>query len=133
MSFKIDSPTCISFSGGRTSAYMLHRILEENGGLPKEAVICFANTGKEDEATLKFVNDCAINWGVDIRWLEYRWDEDAKKRWALVDYESASRDGEPFEAAIKSRGYLPNPVTRYCTTLLKIRPFANYLHTISDD
>ena len=133
MSFKIDSPTCISFSGGRTSAYMLYRILEENGGLPKEAVICFANTGKEDEATLKFVNDCALNWGVDIRWLEYRWDEDAKKRWALVDYESASRDGEPFEAAIKSRGYLPNPVTRYCTTLLKIRPFANYLHTISDD
>jgi hypothetical protein len=53
---------------------MLYRILEENGGLPEEAVICFANTGKEDEATLKFVNNCAINWGVDIRWLEYRWD-----------------------------------------------------------
>ena len=47
--FEIKEPTCISFSGGRTSAYMLWRVLEAHGGkLPEEAVVCFANTGKDN-------------------------------------------------------------------------------------
>ena len=55
--FKIIEPTVISFSGGRTSDYMLWRILQSNNGLPSDAKVIFANTGKEEEATLKFVND----------------------------------------------------------------------------
>ena len=43
----ITQPTCISFSGGRTSAYMLYKVLEANDGLPEMAKVCFANTGKE--------------------------------------------------------------------------------------
>ena len=51
--YLISEPTCISFSGGRTSAYMLHRVLEANEGLPDDAIVTFANTGKEEEATLR--------------------------------------------------------------------------------
>lgn len=122
--FEIDSPTCISFSGGRTSAYMLWRVLQSNGGLPKEAIVCFANTGKEEEATLRFVRDCGLNWHVPITWLEYRNDE---KGYAVVDFDKASRNGEPFEAIIRKRNYLPNPVTRFCTSELKIRTMHKYL------
>ena len=47
--FQINEPTCISFSGGRTSAYMLYKVLEAHQmSLPDEAVVCFANTGKEE-------------------------------------------------------------------------------------
>lgn len=122
--FKIDSPTCISFSGGRTSAYMLWRVLQSNGGLPKEGVVCFANTGKEEEATLRFVKECGIRWDVKIVWVEYR---DNETGYEVVDFDSASRAGEPFEAIIKKRNYLPNPVTRFCTSELKIRVMHKYL------
>ena len=67
--FIIDEPTCISFSGGRTSAYMLWRVLQSNNGLLDDAIVCFANTGKEDEATLQFVHDCETQWNVKIHWL----------------------------------------------------------------
>ena len=126
--FKISEPTCISFSGGRTSAYMLWRVLQSHDGkLPDEAIVCFANTGKEDEATLKFVQDCSDKWNVEIHWLEYR---DADPAFIRVDFATASRNGEPFEAIIRKRQYLPNPVTRFCTAELKIRTIHKYLKSL---
>ena len=36
--YEITEPTCISFSGGRTSAFMLHKVLLNGGGqLPSQA------------------------------------------------------------------------------------------------
>lgn len=126
--YQITEPTCISFSGGRTSAYMLYKVLEANDGkLPEEAIVCFANTGKEEEATLKFVNDCSVNWNVKIHWIEYQDHEDPAQRYKEVTYETAARNGEPFEAIIRKRQYLPNPVTRFCTSELKIRTMACFL------
>ena len=125
--FFVDGPTCISFSGGRTSAYMLWRVLQSNGGLPDDALVCFANTGREEEATLRFVRDCSERWGVPITWLEFR---DDAAGYAVVDFDSASRDGEPFEALIRKRSYLPNPITRFCTSELKIRPMSRHLRAL---
>lgn len=88
--FDITEPTCISFSGGRSSAYMLWRVLQANGGLPKDAFVCFANTGKEEEATLRFVQRCAAEWDIPITWLEF---EDTETGFRTVDFASASRGG----------------------------------------
>jgi len=123
--FLILEPTVISFSGGRTSAYMLWRILQSNGGgLPNEAIVVFANTGKEEEATLEFVRDCGLNWNVEIHWLEYL---PYDPKFKVVDFNTASRNGEPFEALITKKNYLPNPVTRFCTVELKIRTIHKFL------
>ena len=125
--FKIDSPTCISFSGGRTSAYMLWRVLQSNDGLPKEALVCFANTGKEDEATLRFVDRCSKEWGVPISWLEYR---PVEPYFEVVGFDTASRDGEPFMAMIQKERYLPNPIQRICTSRLKVRTMHRYQRSL---
>ena len=112
--FRIEGPACISFSGGRTSGYMLWRILQAHGGkLPDDVVVLFANTGKEMPETLDFVQECSERWGVPIVWLEYGR--------SIVDYKTASRNGEPFDLLTTKRSYLPNPVTRFCTQELKIK------------
>lgn len=131
--FKISGPTCISFSGGRTSAYMLWRVLQSNDGLPDGAKVIFANTGKEEEATLRFVQDCSERWNVPITWVEYHDAPETKDRFRVVTFETASRDGEPFEAIIRKRNYLPNPVSRFCTVELKIHPELRFLKSIGWD
>lgn len=121
--FHITGPAVISFSGGRTSAYMLRRILQAHGGtLPDDVLVCFANTGREMPATLRFVHDCQTQWGVPVHWLEYRRDADTGRVWAEeVGFNSASRNGEPFMQMLGNKQMLPNPVMRFCTTELKIR------------
>ena len=131
--FEILEPTCISFSGGRTSAFMLYKILEAHDmSLPSEAIVCFANTGKECEETLEFVHACETNWGVKINWLEYKAHEVPKERFKVVTYETASRNGEPFFDSIKQNGKfnLPNPVARFCTTNMKIRVIHHFLKSL---
>ena len=126
--FLINEPTCISFSGGRTSAYMLYRILEAHQmSLPKEAIVCFANTGKEDEATLKFVQACSDNWNIEIHWLEWRNNDLGYER---VTFQTASRDGEPFRDMCIKRKALPNGFMRFCTGELKIDVVHKYLKDI---
>lgn len=121
----IDRPAVISFSGGRTSGYMLRRCLEAFGGaLPADVHVLFGNTGKERPETLDFVEECGRRWGVLIRWLEYR---AAGSHVAEVNHKTASRQGEPFAALIERRNYLPNPVTRFCTQELKIRPMRDWM------
>jgi len=122
--FKIDGPTCISFSGGRSSAYMLWRTLQSNDGLPSGSVVCFANTGKEDPRTLDFVDECAHRWGVNIWWVEY---ENSDLGFRNVQRGYASENGEPFAALIQKKKYLPNAVTRFCTSDLKIKPISAML------
>lgn len=128
--FLIEGPATISFSGGRTSGYMLWRILQANGGkLPDGVSVLFANTGKEMPQTLDFVRDVGRAWSVPITWLEYRW-RDGKHTFSKVDWQTASRDGEPFAEIIKHRRMLPNPRVRFCTVELKVRTMHRYLRSI---
>lgn len=124
--YHLRGKTVLSFSGGRTSAYMLRQVLDHNDDL-SDLLVLFANTGKEHPATLEFVRECAERWAAPITWLEYR---DNEQGFAAVDFDTCSRDGEPFEAVIRKRKYLPNPVTRFCTVELKIRTMHRYLKSI---
>ena len=121
----LKNKTVVSFSGGRSSAYMLYKILKAHDfKLPDNVAVIFCNTGKEMPQTLKFVHDCAEKWNVNIVWLEYA----GAKKYKIVDYESASRNGEPFAQLIKDRQYLPNSLARFCTSELKVLTIERYMN-----
>lgn len=129
-----DGNVLISFSGGRTSGYMLHRILEANGDLPDRVKVLFANTGREMPGTLDFVHNIEKNWGVDITWLEYsrapsnRY-QNGKAHFQTVSWNSAAREGEPFDKYL-SFNMLPNVFRRSCTQELKVKTMRRYLLSV---
>lgn len=123
-----EGPAIVNVSGGRSSGMMLRLLLDEAGGaLPEDVIPVFANTGEEAEGTLIFVREISERWGVPIRWVEFQKEsvsgalfEDIS-HWREVDYCGASRKGEPFDAMIDWKKYLPNPSQRICTEQLKVR------------
>lgn len=115
--FRVSGPTVISFSGGRTSGMLLRLTLDAHGGtLPDDCHVVFANTGKEREETLRFVDECSRRWGVPIHWVERA----GRNLHREVTYETASRNGEPFAALIRERRFLPHALARFCTVELKL-------------
>lgn len=125
--FRLVGPALISFSGGRTSAYMLWLVIQAHGGtLPHDVHVAFANTGKEREETLRFVHECASRWAVKIHWLEWR----SNDGFAEVGLNSAARNGEPFEALIRKKQRLPNWQERWCTGILKLATLSDFAEAI---
>lgn len=102
--YKIEGPAVISFSGGRTSGYMLRKCLDE--GLGEDVHVVFADTGKERPETYDFVRECSERWGVEVHWV--------------------SRPGG-FEKLIRDRKFLPNPVARMCTSDLKVKEIQRFM------
>jgi 3'-phosphoadenosine 5'-phosphosulfate sulfotransferase (PAPS reductase)/FAD synthetase len=151
--FRLPIPFVVSFSGGRTSAYMLRRILNAFGGqLPAGGLVLFANTGKERPETLDFVERCSTEWDCPVVWLEYRRDASrpavvkgkngqpsiGRHGWAEVNYATASRDGRPLDDLFRvlaeyrdeAKGadpLLPNVTQRFCTAEGKIRTMGRYV------
>lgn len=109
----------ISFSGGRTSAVMT-KMLWDNRHWWDEVSITFANTGCEHSASLDFVQKCADHWGWPVVWIEAQFTHGQRigVRHKIVDYDTASRNGEPFLEYIRKHG-LPGPTNPNCTSRLK--------------
>lgn len=122
-----DGNVQISFSGGRTSGFMLHHIADANGGIPGRCQVVFANTGREMPQTLDFVQEVSDRWGIQIAWVEFDREGKAGERFRLVSHNSATRNGEPFKDLIRQKKYLPNQQARFCTSDLKIKPANDYL------
>lgn len=122
----------ISFSGGETSAFMAWWLL--NCWTDRhlyEIIVVFANTGEENEETLIFADRCDKYFGFNMVWVEAITNTQHGKGVTakVVDYKTASRNGEPFEAMIAKHG-IPNISTKHCSRELKKYTIRSYVRLI---
>lgn len=115
----------ISFSGGETSALMTHLLLSEWADSYDERAVVFANTGQENEETLRFVARCDAEFGFQTTWIEAAPGGD----FCVVDFKSADRIGTRFEQMITRYG-IPNTNFPHCTRELKTRPITKYVRSL---
>ena len=115
----------VSFSGGKTSGYM-SQMMKEWFGHKCNLLFVFANTGKEREETLEFVQKCDELFELNLVWVEadvLEYGQGTKHNRVL--FHTASRNGEPFEAMIQKLG-IPNKSYPHCTRELKIAPIHSF-------
>jgi hypothetical protein len=117
----------VSFSGGETSGYMCY-YLKNKRHKDFEMVFVFANTGEENEETLKFVDQCDKEFNLNVVWIEAVFNSQfgIGANYKIVNYKTASRNGEPFKDGISKLG-IPNKVNPWCTRDLKQIPLHKYI------
>ncbi len=135
------NPHIIKFSGGRSSAMMLMRLLKDNQLNPQRGdIIIFNNTSAEHSATYEFTRKikkiAEEKYNIPFFWIEYQTYEDSsgayqwsrKPTYRLTNdqpYSEQNKDGyrykgEVFEEMISLSGFLPSMVSRICTISMKI-------------
>jgi len=123
-----------TFSGGRTSAFMGQFLNTFDKYKDYDKLFLFANTGKEKEQTLEFIDRCDREWNLGVVWLEAKINKEKGKGtdFKVVDFKTASRNGEPFEEMLKVYP-MPNPFVSNCTRELKQTPMNKYVKSLNYD
>lgn len=119
----------VSFSGGRTSAYMTIKLLERFRH-SKDISVIFSNTGQEHDKTLEFVDKCDKHYGFNLTWIEAVPLAHGKGvHPKVVTFETADREGRTYEASVKKYGVFSksNPS---CTSRMKTRAIHKYVRQI---
>ena len=103
----------LGISGGKDSAALAIYLNDRYPSIDFEYYFC--DTGKELDETYKLIDNLEIYLGKSIKKLDN------------PDMESTGDD--PFDFYYKSfRGYLPSPQARWCTALMKLKPFEKFVN-----
>lgn len=138
-----------STSGGETSATMAKLLKDRNKLKPvlifnkrgspiytkyvndeMEVIFVFSNMSREDNRTLRFVEDLKKYFGISCIWVEADvQDGRIGTKHKIVNYHTAKRDGSVFESIIKKYG-IPNKIYMHCTREGKKSPIDSLAKSI---
>ncbi|EOH0857278.1 phosphoadenosine phosphosulfate reductase family protein [Salmonella enterica subsp. enterica serovar 50:k:e,n,x,z15] len=113
----------VSFSGGRTSAYLAHLMRQRD---PNTRFV-FMDTGAEHPATYQFVRDVVKHWGIDLICLRVVVNPELGKGngYRIVSLDDIGPDLEPWVEMLHKYG-TPYVGGEFCTDRMKLGPFKKY-------
>ncbi|MFN1150209.1 phage N-6-adenine-methyltransferase [Serratia liquefaciens] len=116
----------VSFSGGRTSAYLVH-LMEQRRAAGEDVRYIFTDTGAEHPKTYEFIRNVVTHWGIDLICLRLVVNPKLGEAnsYRVVGVDGIGPDLEPFRAALSKYG-TPYVGGRFCTRTMKIEPFDRY-------
>ncbi len=115
----------VSFSGGRTSAYLCNLMIEKHGEGNVDFV--FMDTGFEHPATYDFIRNVNEAFGLNVTCLRANFNQPlgVGVQFNIVDVNSISCDLVPFKNMMKKYG-VPYIGGMFCTDRMKLQPFKKY-------
>ncbi|MEL7628751.1 phosphoadenosine phosphosulfate reductase family protein [Pectobacterium aroidearum] len=123
-------PMVVSFSFGQSSGFMCDYLIHNYSDI-YDFYFVFANTGLEHEETLIFGDKCDKLFGLNVIWLEgvASPEHGVGMSHRIVNFETASRNGEPFEQLISVEG-IPNVSRQKCSDYLKTQTIRSWMRSV---
>ena len=117
----------VSFSGGRTSAYLCSLIK----GLHPDAVFVFMDTGAEHEATYEFIRQCNDLFCLNLVCLRTKvnMEHGVGVGYSVIDIDEIGHDLKPWRDMSLKYG-LPYHGGAFCTDRMKTTPCKKYLEDV---
>lgn len=115
----------VSFSGGRTSAYLCNLMIEKFGA--ENVDIVYMDTGFEHPITYDFIRNCAKWFKSPITFLrgDFSTPLGVGVGYNIVDGDYVGCDGKPFAGMMKKYG-TPYIGGMFCTDRMKLTPYKKY-------
>ena len=117
----------VSFSGGRTSAYLCKLMIDTYGRDNVEFV--YMDTGAEHPKTYDFIRNVNREFGLNLVCLRTKFNMKLGKAnsFQVVSINDIGPDLKPWKDMIKKYGTPYNPGGAFCTDRMKLVPYKKYL------
>lgn len=120
----------VSFSGGRTSAYLVYLMEKKRINEGIDVKYIFMDTGAEHPATYKFIREIVKFWDIPLVVLQADINQELGKgnsyiEWNPEDIQTRMPTLKPFKDMVKKYG-TPYIGGAFCTDRLKLQPFNKY-------
>lgn len=118
----------VSFSGGRTSAYLVHLMEQRRKAEGLDVSYIFIDTGAEHPKTYQFVRNVVKHWGIDLVCLRLNVNPELGKAngYTVVGLDDICHDLQPWKDMMSKYGTPYNPGGAFCTDRMKLVPFTKY-------